>query len=159
MKKLLLIPALCLFVLLPCSAQAWEAEVVSVYDGDSLTVKTANGKKDRVRLWGIDAPELQQKHGKKAQKVLEALVLGRSVEVQEVARDRYARLLAIVVITDGDNVGISANELMVRGGHAWARGSNRWVSDEVQARGEGAGLWKEKRPLEPWKWRKLNPKK
>ena len=72
--------------------------VLSVHDGDTLTV-SLNGGKEKVRLIGIDAPELTQTPwGTQAQEALERLVLDRIVQLETdiTEPDQYGRLLAYV---------------------------------------------------------------
>jgi micrococcal nuclease len=73
--------------------------VVSVTDGDTIRVKLSNGKLERVRLLGIDAPEIkQQDWGRQAKKALQYLVGNSSVRLTQdrEKRDRNGRLLAYV---------------------------------------------------------------
>ena len=99
-----------------------------VTDGDTLVV---NGKRQRtrcvggtrVRLFGIDAPELKQKcrHpnsrdflcGRAAASFLLEHVRGRAVECKGNSKDRYGRLIAVCFI-DGKDL----NAMMV--GEGWA---------------------------------------
>ena len=111
-------------------------------DGDTLEVA---GQK--VRLFGIDAPELDQMCdrggqrwacGDAAREALAAIV-GRkrlACEVRDI--DRYGRSVATCMAGDED---IAA--LMVRQGMAIAyrRYSGRYVNAEAAARAEGIGLW------------------
>ena len=84
----------------PGSSQTWE--VVNVVDGDTLTVR-AEGKEDRIRLCGIDAPALGQPVGNAARKKLRSLVsaVGNQVTVFSSERDREGQLLAEVFVTAG----------------------------------------------------------
>jgi micrococcal nuclease len=128
------------------------AEVIRVSDGDSLTVKL-RGVKTRVRIEGIDAPELQQAGSKGATSALAGLVKGRTVEVQETGKDRYGRTLA-QIRADGKDVGVE----LVRQGWAWH--FTRYNKDadlaeaEQEARRERRGLWQGSNPIPPWDWRK-----
>lgn len=111
-------------------------------DGDTLEVA---GQK--VRLFGIDAPELDQKCerngriwacGDAAREALAAIV-GRKRLVCEVRDiDRYGRNVATCLAGDED---VAA--LMVRQGMALAyrRYSGRYVNAEAAARADGIGLW------------------
>jgi endonuclease YncB( thermonuclease family) len=47
-------------------------KVVSVHDGDTLTLRTDDGRTLKVRLQGIDAPELGQPFGKRSRDELAA---------------------------------------------------------------------------------------
>lgn len=137
------------FGLFAAPAFAWEARVVGVTDGDTVTVEDANGQRTRVRLWGIDAPERDQPGGEPAHAHCIAVALWQTVDVREMARDKYARLLAVLVRPEGWSI----NGNMVRMGHAWAYGSKRWRGTEARAKMEHRGLWKQDAPVPPWKWR------
>jgi len=67
-----------------------KAHVVEVIDGD--TFKTLN----RIRLEGVDAPELNQTGGNEAKQKLESLILDKDITYEEKARDDYARIVAQV---------------------------------------------------------------
>src|SRR5207253_6190876 len=76
------------------------AQVVSVHDGDSITV-LIDGRKEKVRLIGIDAPELDQAPwGVQARDALRGLVDGKTVRLETdiTIRDQYRRLLAYVYV-------------------------------------------------------------
>src|SRR3990172_5325406 len=85
-----------------------EALVVQVGDGDTVTI--AGGQK--VRLLGIDAPELEREGrpadflAHKAKAELARLVQGRQVrlEYDQLRYDQYGRLLAYLFLPDGLNV-------------------------------------------------------
>ena len=104
-----------------------------VIDGDTLHVGKA-----RVRLFGIDAPELTQAGGWRARSHLIALAGGREVAVEPVAVDVYGRIVARVWLNQIDLSG-----RMVRDG--FARGIDAWCVDyaaaEFEARRHARGLW------------------
>ncbi len=74
----------------------WDAvkrnTVVSVSDGDTIVL----GDQRRIRLEGIDAPEMGKCMGNEARVRLEGLVLGKIVHVDGDQVDRYSRLLGMV---------------------------------------------------------------
>lgn len=134
------------------AAQAWAftGAVERVHDGDTLTV---DGK--RVRLYGIDAPELDQPGGEASRDFLALLVKDKRVEIIPKDRDDYGRVVGAILTPDGREV----NAMMVRAGHAWVyrkycRDCAQLRRDESLARREGLGLWGAPRPVAPWKWRK-----
>jgi micrococcal nuclease len=136
-----------------CSAAAAsECRVVSVHDGDTLTVLEA-GRQTKVRLAGIDAPELGQPFGRRAREALAGLVHGRDIELDVTGRDRYGRTIARVVGPGGADVG---HEL-VAAGMAWHY--TRYSHDtelaeaEREARAARRGLWADVKPVAPWEWR------
>ena len=110
---------------------------VRVVDGDTLALGSR-----RLRLIGIDAPELRQSCsrntadypcGQEAAAQLRDLVKGQ-LECRTEGSDRYRRAL---VRCQSD--GIDINMAMVRSGHAVAYGDYQMA--EAEARAKGAGLW------------------
>ena len=78
-------PRLILFLLLlsiPATCFSWPAKVVSVADGDTITV-LHNDQHKEIRLYGIDCPEKGRSHGQQAKALTSALVTGRNVEVEQ----------------------------------------------------------------------------
>lgn len=135
------------------AAQAWavRAMVVAVHDGDTITVNDGV----RVRLFGIDAPELAQPGGRESREYLAGLVLRKQVELIVRDTDQYGRTVAVVQLLDGRE----ANALMVQAGHAWVyrkfcRPCYGMRLDETTAKMKGLGLWAGPRPVPPWVWRK-----
>ena len=126
--------------------------VVDVYDGDTLTVELTDGTRERVRLIGIDAPELRnnpynQAHalGAPAALYLAQLVAGEAVDLVlgVKGRDRYGRLLAYVYLD-----GLFINLEMVRAGYAVTytvppdvAHAEEFRAAEREARAAGRGLW------------------
>jgi len=125
--------------------------VIHVEDGDTVTVRSPAGP-IRVRLEGIDAPELDQRFGLEARNYLRTLVFDRTVEARPTGMDQYDRLLARLV-ADGRDV----CELMVAAGWAWhyREYSNdaRLSALERQARAGRRGLWADPEPRAPWEER------
>jgi len=139
--------ALLLALVLPAWAQ--QARVASVHDGDTLRLEGGQ----RVRLWGIDAPELKQAYGVQARDHLAHLVEGRAVVLQPHGEDRYGRLLAVVVVA-----GRSVNEDLLSAGLAWwfkkyTPGEVRYEQLEARARARRVGLWAQRSPEAPWDFR------
>ena len=113
----------------------WMCNVKRVIDGDTIEIEGTNGGTYRVRLVGIDSPEMKTRDGKpspagiKAKKHLEKLLKGQLVPLEtgslatvELAQlfyyrdlyDKYGRLLAEVA-PFGEK---SFNEQMLKAGHA-----------------------------------------
>lgn len=95
------------------------ATVDRVTSGDALTAISASGDKLRVRLLGIDAPEIEhdqrtvQPFAKEARDYLEHLIRGGRIKLEIYGKSRQAHLLA-VLWRDQLNV----NVLMVAMGYA-----------------------------------------
>jgi endonuclease YncB( thermonuclease family) len=129
--------------------------VVGVTDGDTIVV-TAGRTTEKIRLWGIDSPEMGQPFGKAAKHFTSEACFGRTVTLEERGRDRYGRTLAIVRLSDGR----SLNEMLVGEGMAWwyysfAPKALELSALEREARRRRIGLWAAEEPVPPWSWRKL----
>ncbi|PIY28729.1 MAG: nuclease [Comamonadaceae bacterium CG_4_9_14_3_um_filter_60_33] len=130
-------------LLLPACAQArvWSGVVKHVSDGDTLWLKPADGAAPRkVRLLGLDAPELCQEGGKAARAALQVLVANKLVQVTVNFQDSYGRDLGRLRVDDRD-VGAA----LVSAGQAW---SSRWhnslgpyAAQEASARSARSGLF------------------
>ena len=139
-----------------------------IIDGDTIHIS-----KYKIRLEGIDAPEMRQKCkkeklkisstigftfyedyycGKESKENLEAKVYGSKIKCVSSSKDRYDRYLA-TCFKDKLNL----NQWMVRNGYAIAyrRYSKKYISDEDFAKQNKLGLWRGKF-TNPEKWRKLN---
>jgi micrococcal nuclease len=127
-------------------------KVVSIHDGDTVTILKADKAQVKVRLNGIDAPELKQAFGAKSKAALSALVFGKPVIVHSTGLDLYGRTLGRVEAA-GDDVNLQ----MVRDGFAWhyARYSKdaALAKAQVEAKGARRGLWIDSVPVPPWEFR------
>ena len=149
--------SLCLLsLMLPGLAQAEISGWALVIDGDTIEVAA-----QRIRLHGIDAPELRQTCWEKNEEFMcgqnirsaLALIIGRGpVSCRERSRDRYRRIVAVCFTSDGLDIG----RIMVRNGYALAyrKYSADYVLEERGARSRKAGLWGY-RFTPPWDWRKM----
>jgi endonuclease YncB( thermonuclease family) len=88
LPRSLLIAAL-LLLALTGFAQAEQLKVVSISDGDTFTGLDSQNRQIKIRLHGIDAPEKAQPFGTVSRKALGDLIEGKTVEVQQVDKDRY----------------------------------------------------------------------
>lgn len=70
--------------------------VVSVADGDTITVQTDDKRRIRIRLQGIDAPERTQAYSQVSRRNLHEMTIGRIVEFDAEKIDRHGRTIAIV---------------------------------------------------------------
>ena len=94
-------------------ADQFTLKVVSISDGDTFTGLDSQNRQVKVRLHGIDAPEKAQAFGSVARKALGELIEGKTVEVQQVDKDRYGRVVANV------HVRVYVNREQVAKGLAW----------------------------------------
>jgi endonuclease YncB( thermonuclease family) len=133
--------------------------VIAVHDGDTLTL-VDHGKKVRVRLDGIDAPELAQRYGRSSRGALSRLCRGKPARVSERGKDEEGLVLGSVTCGAGDDGdGVDANAEQVKQGLAWVfrtylpLGSPLYEL-ETNARLMQRGLWRDRNPVPPWEWRK-----
>lgn len=156
----------------------WQGRVVAVPDGDTLVVRDGQGNEVRVRLYGIDAPELRQRGGEQARDTLLHMVMERQAYLVTVDRDSYGRHVAHVrttpfpwmkidaegAVSAGPDASADVNGDMVRAGQAWFYGAYChlpypclfWRLAAGEAREVGVGLWKARNPTPPWEWRRKN---
>lgn len=99
------------------SVSSSTVRVVAVVDGDTIDVRDARGDQERVRLIGLDAPEIARDgsssdcYAQEARDELDALLYGRDVELvadpSQADRDAYGRLLRHVLV-DGRSAALTA---------------------------------------------------
>jgi endonuclease YncB( thermonuclease family) len=143
--------------------QNFSGKVVSVTDGDTVTVVLDGGKKEKIRLAGIDCPEMEQPFGEPAKEFTEEFSLGKKVTVAVKGSDRYGRVLGEMIRPDGPGSagGVRIlNEELLRAGLAWwyrkcAPDNFPYEKLEREAREAGRGLW----PTPPWEFRKRRSRK
>jgi endonuclease YncB( thermonuclease family) len=126
------------------TALAGPATVLSVGDGDTLTVNDA-GRRTTIRLACIDAPESAQRpYGSQSRAALQLLApVGATVTVQGDKKDRYGRTVA-EILRGSTNVNLE----LVRRGDAFAYRQylsgcdrNAYLSAETQAQSSRRGVW------------------
>lgn len=137
------------------SSGTLHGQVVGVPDGDGLTLLLPSREQVRVRLVGIDAPEIGQPYGHQAKHDLSALVFKRSVRVDVFGQDKHGRTLGRVFVDS-----IDVNATMVSGGAAWVyrqyTRDRALIALERAARAEKRGLWAlpKEQISPPWVWRR-----
>lgn len=148
-----------LFLIITClSAQAKiiTGEVIKIADGDTLTILTNTKQQEKIRLIEIDAPERRQAFGNKSQQSLAELCFKKPAIIHYDNRDRYGRILGRVFCN-----GIDANKAQIINGMAWVY--VKYAKDyslfaiEKEARDKQIGLWQDKNPISPWKFRRNHP--
>ena len=128
--------------------------IKKVVDGDTVHLYH-NDEVHKVRLIEIDAPERNQPFGIDSTDYLKSLLREGIVNIEISGTDRYGRKLGRLY-WKGENI----NRAMVSAGFAWVY--DDYVTDlsfydnQNKARYLKKGLWKDKNPIPPWRWRKLN---
>ena len=130
--------------------------IPKIIDGDTVHI---NNKK--IRLEGIDAPEVKQKCtinkkeylcGVNAKNELKKKLRKKVIKCYSHNKDKYKRYLATCFVGE-----TNINKWMVKNGYALAyrRYSKIYIKDEEFAKKNNLGLW-EGSFINPEKWRKLN---
>lgn len=131
--------------------------VTRVVDGDTLDIDEPDDDKrvTRVRLWGVDTPEIGHGRqagmyfGPEATAFAQQTLSERTVQIvlsPKRSRDKYGRLLAYVFLERG---GPMFNELLLERGLAYAdprfphHYADRFEAIDKRARKDGVGLWKD----------------
>ena len=143
---------------LPIYADTLTGRVVSIADGDTLTLLDATNQQHKIRLSGIDAPEKTQDFGQKSKSHLSAMAFSKSATAECRKRDRYQREICVVFV-EGKDVGLE----QIRQGMAWwyqqyakdqtAQERTDYGQAEFNAKIHRYGLWNSKNPTPPWEWR------
>ena len=144
----------CAALALSVGAHAKEitGQVVAVSEGDTLVFQDRNQRDYKVRLAGIDAPEILQAFGRKSRFSLKDMVFLKPARLVGMAPapDDAGVTLARVFVGDTD-VGLA----QVARGMAWARSADgkSYEAAEQSARAQRKGLWRDDAPTPPWLWR------
>ena len=146
--------------------------VVRVVDGDTFDVDIpdANHATTRIRLWGVDTPEVAgggdgaMYFGAEASAFAAQQLQGQEVRLvlsPTKTRGLYGRLLAYVYLEPS---GAMFNEMLIERGYAYADWrfahpyKRQFMNLEKRARRAGQGLWAEVQPeqMPPWRQRMEN---
>jgi len=146
-----------------------EGRAIDVADGDTFILLDDLGKRWRVRLGGIDAPESTQPWADRARQHLSDWLRDTRVHLVPIKTDPFGRLVARTLIPAPEPGTARAGEridvglLLVEAGLAWH--FKRYKSDqtpaefaaftqaEIRARQAQRGLWSEPDPEPPWAYR------
>ena len=173
MKPIVLLQLFFFLTIMPVYAKepirVIDGTVSRVSDGDTIQVLDRLGTKVKVRLYGIDAPEIErrdrktglvskegQPYGEEALDALKGKIGGQRVKTEVVDIDRYRRAVSVVWLGERN-----INKEMVREGFAWAYRqyldrphASKYIQAEEEARREGRGLWRQGNPQPPWEFRR-----
>lgn len=162
MKKILKLLIYVLFICIPLFGNDYK--VLYVSDGDTIAVKRIEQGKEtgellKVRLFGIDAPELSQDYGYESKQILINYIRNKNVKIYGRKKDRYGRLIGTVYYNN-ENI----NEKMVKTGNAWwyekYDGKNiRMKQYQEEAQKNKYGIFSKKGYTAPWEFRKMKKSK
>ncbi|MGE0802429.1 MAG: thermonuclease family protein [Lautropia sp.] len=135
------------------------ARLARIQDGDSFIAIGDDGRRRTIRISGIDAPERGQPFADRSRDHLRRLLAERTLAIQPVKIDQYRRVVAKVLVIDGEQAG-DAGLTQIQAGLAWyfrryasdlpAADRDRYAAAERTARAAGRGLWAQPRPEAPW---------
>lgn len=130
--------------------------VTRVIDGDTVWVQLSGRDKPlKVRLQGIDAPEICQSGGVRAQAALSAWIKGQSVIVTTRAHDDFGRTVGTLYVKGQD-----VARQMVADGHAWVytfrSKKGAYSSEFARAQTERRGVFADAQPQQPRLFRKMH---
>ena len=142
---------------------AKRVDIIRIIDGDTVEIRTPAGimrksQSQRVRLYGIDAPESAQKGGKEATRYLQKIIgRKRHIWLQPVGSDQYKRTVGIIY-PNGGRPEESYNIRMIQAGQARAYMTTppfreAFQQAERQAREGNLGIWGRNKNQAPWEWR------
>jgi len=139
-------------------AEMLTGRIVSISDGDTLTLLDAEHVPHKIRVAGIDAPEKKQPFGEKSKTSLSALAHNRTADADCRKIDRYRRNVCVVFV-GGKDIGHE----QIKAGMAWwyqqyAKEQTKqeridYEHAEFLAKLHRYGLWSSKNPTPPWEWR------
>lgn len=140
--------------------------VVEVLDGDTFDIVTRENKSVRIRLYGIDAPEIDQPFGDVAKGWLSQHVEESWVRFIPHREDdsgvTFADVYAIYPspIRSMQCFEFNLSFLMISKGLAWhdmtAAGRTGFADVEFYSANRKYGLWATSPQTAPWEWRKLS---
>ncbi|EEU7814213.1 thermonuclease family protein [Campylobacter upsaliensis] len=134
-------------------------KVSRVIDGDTIELLAKTSKENpynhiaklKIRLYGIDAPELKQAYGKEAKEYLSALVLKQEVSLIIENKDKYERIVGTLFLKGQD-----INKEMVKNGyaHAYESFSKKYLAEQADAKMFKLGLWQDEKAVKPSEFRR-----
>ena len=144
-------------VMTQSSVRELEGRVTRVIDGDMIRVTDRAGA-HKVRLFQIDAPELDQAYGREAAATLFKRIGGKLVRVEWTMQDPSGWILGTVYLDD-----IEINRWMIEEGCAWhdrrTGPAPHYSAAEKKAREAGIGLWADPAAVNPMNFRRARQAK
>lgn len=123
-----------------------KVKVITVIDGDTYQVVSKKGKQYRIRLRGVDCPELLQHKGPEAAQFASKLIHKKWVTARFFGKDRYGRHVADIKTTQGDLA-----TMLVEQGWAHVLDNRKSLKlAESLAKLRRRGLWNSLWVTKPW---------
>ncbi len=128
-------------------------KVTVVFDGNTFEMTAEDNDSYKIKLYGIDCPQIGQEFGEKAKKFLEKKILDKVVRVKIQGKDRWGTRLGIPIIEGLNDLRIE----LLEAGLAWTAERDPIQKLEAireKAEEKGKGLWREQNPTPPWIYRR-----
>lgn len=136
-------------------------KIISVSDGDTATLLSKEGKKLKIRFYGIDTPEKKfpgrwpdQAHWIEAKKFISDMILDKPVTVRLKGEQTYGRHVGEIFFN-----GYSVNREILRNGWGWW--NTKYAPKDLDLKGlqenaklKGQGLWSNPNAISPWEHRR-----
>ncbi|AER40767.1 MAG: thermonuclease family protein [Flavobacteriales bacterium] len=141
------------FILLSIIISQITGKVIKIYDGDTFKIK-GKMKEYKIRISDIDCPEKNQSYGVIAKNFLKKKILNKKVLIKNVKKDKYNRLVGLVIYDNNKDLG---KEILESGlAWVWKFSKNiQYKKIEDIAKRNKIGLWKKKKPINPYDWKKI----
>ena len=98
--RIFAVKLLLFFLLLstPALSEVITGRVVSIADGDTITILDSSKTQHKIRLYGIDTPEKAQPFDNAAKKFTSSLTANNIAKVTIYDTDRYGRSVGVVIV-------------------------------------------------------------
>ncbi len=129
-------------------------KITRVSDGDTVILTDEKGVRKKIRLDGIDAPEVGQEYGDVATEFVKKNALNKIARVEVIGIDKYDRVLGVVYVGD-----LNINEALLSNGLAWQYHYNKngkYTELVAEAKQKRLNIWSTNRSIDPYDWRKEN---
>ncbi|RLN01138.1 hypothetical protein C2845_PM06G16040 [Panicum miliaceum] len=110
-------------------------------------------RKYRIRMRGVDVPELKMANGNESKNALVKLIGGKRVTIYVYGQDQFGRYVGDIYCD-----GVFIQEKMLKNGHVWHFKTYdkrpEFAQWEREARASRRGLFASENPEKPWDWRR-----
>lgn len=152
----------------PACGESLRGKVVEVISGDSLLFEDGQGRKQRLRLFAIAAPESRQPNAAESRRGLVELVQGKRIAIEAMGEDKLGQLIGKVLVPPAHCATCPPSRdvalVQIEAGLAWWYREERrqqtlhdqgyYEYAEFDAKTRRRGLWRDEAPVPPWEWRK-----
>jgi micrococcal nuclease len=140
---------------LSLSLYSQSGKIIRIKDGDTVVLLNSDNNQITLRLAEVDCPESSQAFGKKSKEFTSNEVGNKMVSYKIINTDRYGRYIAKIFYNNK-----YLSEEIIRNGYGWhykQYSKSKKLSDlEINARNKKIGLWNDKKPIEPYIYRKMS---